>query len=68
MGEKLVLKHGYSHPVDFDPEPGISFELENPNKIKVIGIDKEKVGKVAAEIKKSRLPDAYKGKGDALCR
>jgi large subunit ribosomal protein L6 len=63
VGEKLVLKLGFSHTCDFDPEPGIMFELENPNKIKVIGIDKEKVGKIAAEIKKSRLPDAYKGKG-----
>lgn len=62
-GEKLVLKLGFSHTVDFEPEPGISFDLENPNKIKVSGIDKEMVGKVAADIKKSRPPDAYKGKG-----
>jgi large subunit ribosomal protein L6 len=63
IGEKLVLKLGFSHTIDFDPEPGIKFELENPNKVKVIGIDKEQVGKVAAQIKKSRPPDAYKGKG-----
>jgi large subunit ribosomal protein L6 len=63
VGEKLVLKLGFSHTIDFDPEPGIKFELENANKVKVIGIDKEQVGKVAAQIKKSRPPDAYKGKG-----
>ncbi|MBN1369561.1 MAG: 50S ribosomal protein L6 [Dehalococcoidaceae bacterium] len=62
-GEKLVLKLGFSHPVEFEPEGGISFIVEAANKVKVSGIDKEKVGKVAAEIKKSRPPDAYKGKG-----
>lgn len=62
-GEKLVLKLGFSHPVEFEPEDGISFTVEAANKVKVSGIDKEKVGKVAAEIKKSRPPDAYKGKG-----
>ncbi|MDD5486837.1 MAG: 50S ribosomal protein L6 [Dehalococcoidales bacterium] len=62
-GEKLILKLGFSHTIDFDPEPGISFELENANKVKVLGIDKEKVGKIAADIKKARPPDAYKGKG-----
>ncbi len=62
-GERLVLRLGYSHPVEIDPEPGISFNLETPNKIKVTGIDKEMVGRIAARIKKARIPDAYKGKG-----
>ena len=63
VGEKLVLKLGFSHVIEFEPEKGISFIVDAANKIKVSGIDKEAVGKVAAQIKKSRIPDAYKGKG-----
>jgi len=62
-GDKLVMKLGFSHTVEMVPEKGITFTVEAANKIKVSGIDKELVGRVAADIKKSRLPDAYKGKG-----
>ncbi len=62
-GEKLVLKLGYSHAIEIDPGEGISFSVEGNNKIKVSGINKELVGKVAARIKEARRPDSYKGKG-----
>lgn len=62
-GKKLVLTLGYSHPVEMiDPE-GIETVLEGQNKITVKGIDKEKVGQFAAEIRTKRLPEPYKGKG-----
>ena len=62
-GDKLVLRIGYSHPVEVTPLPGISLGVEGANRIKVMGIDKEMVGEMAAEIRAIRLPDAYKGKG-----
>ena len=62
-GETLVLKLGYSHPVEIAPLEGISFSVEGTSKIKVTGIDKELVGRIAAQVKKARVPDAYKGKG-----
>ncbi|APV43570.1 large subunit ribosomal protein L6 [Dehalogenimonas formicexedens] len=62
-GETLVLRVGYSHTVEVAPEKGISFTLESPTKLKVVGIDKEQVGQVAAEIRAVKKPDAYKGKG-----
>jgi large subunit ribosomal protein L6 len=62
-GETLVLRVGYSHTVEVAPEKGISFTIESPTKLKVIGIDKERVGQVAAEIRSVKKPDAYKGKG-----
>ena len=62
-GEKLVLRVGYSHPVEMAPLPGITFSIEGNNRIRVTGIDKEAVGEMAARIRKIRPPDAYKGKG-----
>lgn len=62
-GKKLTLTLGYSHPVEMmDPE-GIETVLEGQNKITVKGIDKEKVGQFAAEIRMKRPPEPYKGKG-----
>ncbi len=62
-GEKLVLRVGYSHTVEVEALPGITFAVEGNNRIKVAGIDKEAVGEMAARIRKIRPPDAYKGKG-----
>jgi len=62
-GEALVLRVGYSHTVEVAPRKGITFTLETPTKLKVVGIDKEQVGQVAAEIRSVRKPDSYKGKG-----
>jgi large subunit ribosomal protein L6 len=63
QGNKLTLNLGYSHPVEMiDPE-GIETVLEGQNKITVKGIDKEKVGQYAAEIRSKRAPEPYKGKG-----
>jgi large subunit ribosomal protein L6 len=62
-GNKLTLALGYSHPVEMiDPE-GISTAVEGTNKITVTGIDKEKVGQHAANIREKRRPEPYKGKG-----
>jgi large subunit ribosomal protein L6 len=63
IGEKLQLSLGYSHPVEIDPPSGISFEVENPTRLAVVGIDKELVGQVAAQVRASRKPEPYKGKG-----
>jgi large subunit ribosomal protein L6 len=63
IGDKLQLALGYSHPVEIDPPAGISFELENPLRVAVVGIDKELVGQVAAKVRSSRKPEPYKGKG-----
>lgn len=62
-GDKLVLRVGFSHPIEVIPAPGVSFSVEGNNKIKVQGINKEAVGQMAAEIRAVRPPDAYKGKG-----
>ena len=62
-GDNLEIRVGYSHPVEVVPPPGISLATEGPNKIKVIGINKEIVGNTAAKIRAIRPPDAYKGKG-----
>ena len=63
VGDKLVIRIGYSHLVDVTPLPGISLAVEGNNRIKVSGIDKEVVGQMAAEIRAIRPPDSYKGKG-----
>ena len=60
---KLDLALGFSHPVSVDAPEGISFETPAPNRIIVKGIDKEMVGQVAANIRKIRKPEPYKGKG-----
>jgi large subunit ribosomal protein L6 len=63
-GSDLMLYVGYSHPVKFEPPKGISFEVEpRTRQIKVSGFDKEQVGQVAADIRKVRPPEPYKGKG-----
>jgi large subunit ribosomal protein L6 len=62
-GKKLTLNLGYSHPVEIDPPEGISFELENPTRLAVVGIDKELVGQIAAQVRASRKPEPYQGKG-----
>jgi large subunit ribosomal protein L6 len=61
--EKLDLALGFSHPVSIDAPPGITFEVPSPTHINVNGIDKELVGQVAANIRKLRKPEPYKGKG-----
>ncbi|MBR1443407.1 MAG: 50S ribosomal protein L6 [Firmicutes bacterium] len=61
-GKKLTLTLGYSHPVEMEDPEGITTTLDG-NKITVSGIDKEKVGQFAAEIRKKRPPEPYKGKG-----
>ena len=62
-GRKLMLNLGYSHPVEIDPPDGISFEVENPTRLAVVGIDKELVGQIAAQVRSTRKPEPYKGKG-----
>lgn len=62
-GTDLELLLGFSHPVVVKAPEGISFEVESPVKFKVKGIDKQKVGEVAANIRKIRKPEPYKGKG-----
>ncbi len=59
----LELALGFSHPVHVDAPDGVSFEVPSPTRIIVRGIDKEKVGQVAADIRKIRKPEPYKGKG-----
>jgi large subunit ribosomal protein L6 len=61
--DKLDLALGFSHPVSVSAPAGISFETPSPNRIIVRGIDKEAVGQVAANIRKIRKPEPYKGKG-----
>jgi large subunit ribosomal protein L6 len=60
---KLELALGFSHPVHVDAPDGVTFEVPTPNRIVIRGIDKEKVGQVAANIRKIRKPEPYKGKG-----
>jgi large subunit ribosomal protein L6 len=63
VGEKLQLSLGYSHQIEIDPPTGISFEVENPTRLSVLGIDKELVGQIAARVRSTRKPEPYKGKG-----
>jgi large subunit ribosomal protein L6 len=60
---QLEFALGFSHPVVVDAPEGITFAVENPTKFSVMGIDKQKVGEVAANIRKIRKPEPYKGKG-----
>ena len=62
-GKKLTLSLGYSHPVEMEDPEGIETVLEGQNVIIVKGIDKEKVGQFAADIRDKRRPEPYKGKG-----
>jgi large subunit ribosomal protein L6 len=62
-GRKLQLNLGYSHQIEIDPPEGITFEVENPTRLAVVGIDKELVGQIAAKVRSSRKPEPYKGKG-----
>ncbi len=63
QGRDINLQVGYSHPVTIRPREGIEFEMPNPTTIVVRGIDKQRVGQMAAEIRQVRPPEPYKGKG-----
>ena len=63
QGDDLVLNLGYSHPVRYAPRNGVSIEVADPTHFSVTGISKEDVGQVAAELRKLRPPEPYKGKG-----
>ncbi|MEF2976847.1 50S ribosomal protein L6 [Subtercola sp. YIM 133946] len=62
-GANIEFALGYSHPITVEPPAGISFTVEGVNKLTVSGIDKQAVGEVAANIRKLRKPEPYKGKG-----
>ncbi|MDO7882883.1 MULTISPECIES: 50S ribosomal protein L6 [Microbacteriaceae] len=62
-GNSVEFALGYSHPITVDPPAGITFTVEGNNKLTVSGIDKQAVGEVAANIRKLRKPEPYKGKG-----
>lgn len=63
QGDNLVLTVGYSHPVEMAPADGITIEVPTPNRVAILGIDKEKVGAFAANVRAVRPPEPYKGKG-----
>ncbi|MBP2161814.1 MULTISPECIES: 50S ribosomal protein L6 [Asticcacaulis] len=63
QGQKLELSLGFSHPVVLDPPAGIKFEVPKQTEIKIVGIDKQAVGEMAAKVRKIRPPEPYKGKG-----
>ena len=63
QGEKLVLNVGFSHPVEFTPEDGLVVEVPTNTKIIIRGINKERVGALASNIRQVRPPEPYKGKG-----
>lgn len=62
-GQNLEFALGYSHSITVEPPAGITFQVEGANKVTVVGIDKQAVGECAANIRKLRLPEPYKGKG-----
>lgn len=62
-GANLLLNLGFSHPIYFMPPTGITFEVPNPNTIKISGIDKQLVGLVSAKLRSFKEPEPYKGKG-----
>ncbi|MBA2739101.1 MAG: 50S ribosomal protein L6 [Nocardioidaceae bacterium] len=61
--QQVELNLGFSHPVVFDAPEGVTFTVDSPTKFTVLGIDKQRVGEVAANIRKLRKPEPYKGKG-----
>jgi large subunit ribosomal protein L6 len=63
QGQDVNLQVGFSHPVTVSPSEGVAFEVPNPTTIVVSGIDKQRVGQMAAEIRRVRPPEPYKGKG-----
>jgi len=63
QGNKLALTLGYSHPVEFTDTADVTFEVPDANTIIVKGIDKQKVGQMAAVVREKKLPEPYKGKG-----
>jgi large subunit ribosomal protein L6 len=63
QGRQVVLQVGYSHPVEITPPPGVEIEVPQPNRLSIVGTDKESVGQMAATIRAVRRPDPYKGKG-----
>ena len=63
QGKKLILTLGYSHPVEMEEPEGIEYDVPNPNSIIVKGIDKQLVGEFAANIRATRKPEPYLGKG-----
>lgn len=62
-GEGIILNVGYSHPVEIQPREGVTMEVEGNNRVHVRGNDKQKVGELAAQVRKVRPPNAYKEKG-----
>ncbi|MFQ5689353.1 MAG: 50S ribosomal protein L6 [Gemmatimonadota bacterium] len=62
-GKSIVLNVGFSHPVDIHPPDGVELAVESPTLVRVRGVDKQKVGQIAAEIRAVRPPEPYKGKG-----
>lgn len=63
QGKTLVLNVGYSHPVEVQPPTNIEFEVDGTSKIIIKGMDRQQVGQVAADVRKIRPPEPYKGKG-----
>ena len=63
VGDGIVLNVGFSHPVEIHPEEGLTMEVEGNNRVHIRGIDKQKVGSLAAQVRRVRPPNAYKEKG-----
>jgi large subunit ribosomal protein L6 len=63
VGDLVMFQVGYSHPVAFEPPPGVTLNVEGNNRVVVTGADKELVGETAARIRRIRPPEPYKGKG-----
>lgn len=63
QGSRLTLQVGFSHPVEVSPPPGVSFEVETPTRLHILGIDKQLVGEVAAQVRGIKPPEPYLGKG-----
>lgn len=63
QGRQVTLQLGFSHPVEMTPPPGVEIEVPQPNRLSIVGSDKEAVGQMAATIRGIRPPDPYKGKG-----